>query len=1437
MKKTFWIVFLLCCGLKLQAQKTTLQIADQVNQQLTGLEGTSYYSEAKTFISHIRQGHFDEDEEKSLIKLFKLIRQKHFTSKKVYWNLFRIYNALKANKIDATDFETLIYYIGLDVQDNYLERALVILENVGNFLQNEILYQGNKFTWSCSNSNWSISDNIYLSINFNKVDIQLNIANETFTIHNAIGEFRLDQGDFIGSEGEVKWDNYGHSSYKRKTKLGRFEIQSASSRFYAEEVLLLDNELAEEEISGDLIFKRSSNPKDGISQYELIFKSYDIYPLKKFHPQIQAKTGIKLVNSHFKPYAPKHHKMHFMIRAEGEKLVDIASTNFQLEDDLFNVKEGSFRYYFKKDSISHPMVDFKYYMNEGLFHAVVPKNPIGRKTPFEDSYHGLHILAQHCYWDQSMNQLIFENKEMSQLVPVKYQSLKYFHPDWFINMFGMEDIHPTSLLKRLSKQNNWERKFDLIQVQEIYKVDVNTLHSLMVEFTNHGFIDYDPVQEFVVIKDRFFTFYEGMKKKKDHDQLRITSNINNRPSGIIDLETGILDIYKVKEVNINTKQMTSIYPEDEIVHIHEKMDLTFDGTTLCSKFAFFGTEQFFDYDKYSFFFDTIDSVRYLLELPIKDSIHIQPCNTVIQAFTGILEIDRPNNKSSKKELKQYPKLTTESASYVYYDAVKDGIYPKDQFHFKLDPFKLSSLKKLNTQDLTFSGTLFSGEILPDITETLVLNDKQELGFIHKTKGNYSLYKKGEFRNTLILENKGLSGFGQITYNGLKLACDSLDLYPNYAYGDVKESSSNPFQANFSIPNLRAKEVRMDWFLDLGIMELKNQSLPFEIYGNHLLDGGLEMTDTALLGYGTLQTENIVCHSGNIHLKDKAWKAHESKLRIFQHPDILDFFTDEEIIRQENAQIIFLTDSRKLISGKNKQNAAFQLPINQYQLNMERMTYTLSSDLIHFNTNDSLLIGSFTSIHPYQDSLEIWGNRANLALSDLQLEFEDIRGVKVADALIKPKKEILKINEIGFLDTLREASLQLINNEDQVRYQFQKAKVNIYGKDDYKASADFVYTNRLGSKQSVHFEDIHVTESEKSHGVADLTSEDAFYIDPQISFEGSLTIDDEKGTLIAEGNTQFHDPCTILTGPSFAFKDSLDKFNAYLEEEEKSEEKPFCSLMFNQETYEIYPAFCIDKKSEEDLSLLTIQGKLSYDKDENYYKIKGSHSDDHANLTEDCEYWMEGFFNLSHSKFISDLAYGSLQWNGVNNEKSVIELHFGLDLPISDKALKWMRKDFVRKLKYAEQSNEDQVSYANFLRSLMGEDQSQRYFKAKSKGRYFVHPSMRNDLFFTGLMMEWNDELELFENSSEYISLNHIEGTKVDRMVKGKIQYRPNSEGDYWYFYFEFEEGGYYFLEIDGNILYTYSSEQKYNRLIQKKAKDIKKKGEVFQTSLSPDFKR
>ncbi len=55
-----------------------------------------------------------------------------------------------------------------------------------------------------------------------------------------------------------------------------------------------------------------------------------------------------------------------------------------------------------------------------------------------------------------------------------------------------------------------------------------------------------------------------------------------------------------------------------------------------------------------------------------------------------LLIDNPNNKSGFQQFPQYPIFNSNESSFVYYDAssIFNGIYKRDSFYFRLEPFTI-----------------------------------------------------------------------------------------------------------------------------------------------------------------------------------------------------------------------------------------------------------------------------------------------------------------------------------------------------------------------------------------------------------------------------------------------------------------------------------------------------------------------------------------------------------------------------------------------------------------------------------------------------------------------------------------------------------------------------------------------------------------------------
>ena len=178
-------------------------------------------------------------------------------------------------------------------------------------------------------------------------------------------------------------------------------------------------------------------------------------------------------------------------------------------------------------------------------------------------------------------------------------------------------------------------------------------------------------------------------------------------------------------------------------------------------------------------------------------------NTVISDLVGTLSIDAPNNKSGLIDYPEFPKLKSIKDSYIYYDNIKNGVYERDLFSFKVDPFQLDSLLIIDTYSLEFPGHLNAPSIFPLFRDTLRLNEDLELNFTHEVKSKYPVYQgKGFFINKLYLNNSGLSGEGTIYYLNSVTETDSVYFYPNQVLAsankyDISEQITTPNTPNNS----------------------------------------------------------------------------------------------------------------------------------------------------------------------------------------------------------------------------------------------------------------------------------------------------------------------------------------------------------------------------------------------------------------------------------------------------------------------------------------------------------------------------------------------------------------------------------------------------------------------------------------------------------------
>ena len=663
------------------------------------------YKEGKRFMDYFDKKS-NKNIDKKIMRLMADIERLHLSVSEDYYPFFKVFNAFYTGQITEEQLDKFIKFSGSLLQASRISETRQIVATLSTFLDSKTLHVSTNYKWIVKNAKWELEVEYGPIIKFEKLDLVCEQVSEKFTVLGTKGTFNLLTKQFVGETGVVKWPRH-----RRKVNLNAYELFVNQVYFEAKEVELVDPTLQKKSVMGTFSH-RMSLLDETWKALEPQFVSHDVLPIKNYYKGVNIKSGIHIKGNQIDLIAPKGKSSKIEFIKDGKPFVHLDAQKFTLENDNFFARESMFILFLDGDTISHPSIDLTFDLKRQKLHARTSNNQFG-KSPFYNGLHELQIVADHLYWEKDKNNLIFQNNQTSRLVPVQYQSLRFFDKNWFIDLFNFDNTHPTSYLWRLCKKYKGVREFYIEEIQEAYNFpELSNAKELMIEFTNQGFVNYNPFEGKVYVQDRFFTFVTALHKNTDFDRIRFQSKVNNRPSGIIDLETGILTIQAVTEVPVSIKNDVTLYPEDKILHVYPNLDMEFNGATMCGKYGFFGSNQKFEYDNYEVQFNNIDSFRYLLDIaPVEDTgLFIHPCKTVLQDFTGVLEIDHPRNKSSKQKTKAFPIIKTTKPARVYYDKVKGGLYGREEFYFEVDTFLWNTVLVLKTEKHVFPGVLKSGGI-------------------------------------------------------------------------------------------------------------------------------------------------------------------------------------------------------------------------------------------------------------------------------------------------------------------------------------------------------------------------------------------------------------------------------------------------------------------------------------------------------------------------------------------------------------------------------------------------------------------------------------------------------------------------------------------------------------------------------------------------------
>jgi hypothetical protein len=266
---------------------------------------------------------------------------------------------------------------------------------------------------------------------------------------------------------------------------------------------------------------------------------------------------------------------------------------------------------------------------------------------------------------------------------------------------------------------------------------------------------------------------------------------------------------------------------------------------------------------------------------------------------------------------------------------------------------------------------------------------------------------------------------------------------------------------------------------------------------------------------------------------------------------------------------------------------------------------------------------------------------------------------------------------------------------------------------------------------------------------------------------------------------------------------------------------------------MYPTFLSLKKNSKDAEVISAEGYLTFNNDTKHYSISGvmpgmdSSKAAAAALVNNtvilddkkCLITGEGKINLT-TDFgqLKINNYGSVTYSTLKDSISFDEV-MAIDFMFNDDALKMMA-DMFNSLPALQPTVDDRPVYKNALTNMIGKSKTEKLIsEAGLYGAARKIPSeLQHTLLFSDLKFYWSKERASYLSTGQ-IGLGVVGKTYVGRMVTAKFEIMRRRSGDVFNIYLEGLPDVWYYFNYQRGVLQAYSSDEKFNRVIDEMKPD------------------
>lgn len=1445
------ICCLVCLLLPLSAFS---QDGKQLKEELDRLFASVRPAERKTLVDHyvgaMGGGFFSAEEQERVAAVFAELRGLHMSPDPDLKNYVRCVGAFYkwGEKANLT-----VWLGGLKRLLDAKERKRSILRN---YLDHTVDLACEKAFVSTSSYKWLVRGDLVwqesgsrISLAFEQADLVCTTRKDSILIYGTAGRFVLGTDNLEGRGGTVRWPLAPDEMY---ADLSTYRIDLKTSGYAADSVVFHYDKKYASPIPGalkDNAFKyvrNASAPYPEFSSYGKDIRMPQLFEHVSFCGGINY-AGMKLLG-----VGTNEEPATLRIAPNDTIAVAFASANFQIDSNRIIAGRTSVVIEMDSGEIVHPDVTLLYTVPNRTM-SVKRMSEQSLHLPFKDTYHRILFDMEEILWNVDSAYMELRMSSRSGLFKATIESMNYFNDDVYDNLQGMDEINPLNGLLKCSMALE-SNVFTVGEYTAFLKKPADQLRKQIILLSYDDFLDYNEARDEVTLKQRLFDYTKCRVGKQDYDNLRFSSHPkDSRVNARLDVRDYRLTLQGVEKFVISSKRNIFVEPSDKRVVMLKNRDMEFNGKLNAGMFDMFGNHLFFSYDEYKIKLPKLDSTSMYLAGK-NNNLRGEKVKSLIRGITGDIAIDKPDNKSGKREEPDYPVLNSTKESFVYFDdpSIQNGAYKRDSFYYVIKPYTIKGINNANRFRYAFDGRLISN-IVTVIEDTLRLMKDNALGLTYQTPAaGLDLYGKGRIRSTITLNRDGFTANGKVDMNRSAFYSDTILMLPDQMTARTHEIKVDAVAEQR--PQAIGKEIGVKYLPQSGKLLATSTVEPFDIYDGRVRhEGTIMVTEERMDADGKLQLEDAVLRSKLFRLEADDIRSAQTSLSIASISNTNIRLNTSDV----RADIDLVANKGKFVNNKETNHAEFSS--THYVCSFESFTWYMKEAYLNIGIEDrdqlerlwkiedlsqlpSAGNNRFVSIDRLTDSFNFVAPLARYDLKEGYIDCHWINHIDVANGRYYLREGDLFIEPDGKIRELKGG--RLLCDRGNAARSMTDVALRVQGRNSFSGSGHYLYVSEEKKKSDLLFNEIGTDTSRLIFAKAKLQAEHPLALNNGFHFKGNITLHSRKEDLFFNGYVRMIADTAYLKHDWLAVNNYLRsaRISIPVEVENRNDRKQRIHngiYLGTDRVFRPYGTFLSKRAFYNDDLLAGGSGKLEWVGALRQYVIADTLRDRYNHF----RYAPETASVMAFSRLDFDLkipgmqqkAAGDIRYNLQEEELTISNILYALDFKILSKMEGILQKDLAdKKLKalplLPEQSEK--------VYEIMGKEYMTAWEQGKRAGT--LPDSLVRTCVFDSLSMTWNPKTNSYVADGS-VRLLMIAGKPALRSMNIKMQLLRKRSGNQLFLYLYDEEQWYYFEYADRS-LYTLSSNAEYNDAVklekpEKKVVKSPENTELYTITLCPDSKK